>query len=110
MKTRIAIIGLLPVQARRLALKFPRTDLVFASGKGNVVRLPRADHAVLVIKFINHRWSEVARLTYPVQRLHYHTGGMSGLASLVGDIGQGQGRGQGDGGPVVSGLAPQSVT
>ncbi len=87
-KLSVVVVGLLPGQARELARRCPGVRLRFASGKGSAPRFPGGD-AVVLVRFITHKWSGAAFRRWPRHRVHYHPGGLSGLVGLVNGLAAG---------------------
>jgi hypothetical protein len=45
--------------------------------------LPASDAVLLLTKFIEHRWTIAAYRAFPRERVHLHSGGMSGLVEKI---------------------------
>ena len=83
-RRRIAVVGLRKAQAgivRRKCEAVARIDCVDADRAD--VRLPRCDEVILMTRFIDHRWSDSAYRSFPRDRVHLHSGGISLLVSKI---------------------------
>jgi len=86
-KPTIVVVGCLPAHEQRIEqacgqsvrLRFVESE----KGRGKNVSLPSADHVILCVKFIGHRFTETANKYWPRSRVHYHRGGIKELTTKV---------------------------
>lgn len=86
MKRTVSIVGLLPSQVAQVRKQLRGVcNLRFAeSRKGkNLARIPQADHCFLLIKFVGHRWTDLAFKKFPRECVHYHRGGVTELVTAI---------------------------
>jgi hypothetical protein len=86
-RRRIAVVGLRKAQAgiiRRRCGAVARIDCVNADRSS--VRLPQCDDVIVMTRFTDHRWTESAFNSFPRDRVHLHSGGMSRLLQMIGAL------------------------
>lgn len=87
---RIAIVGLRYGQEHHVA-KACRglAELTFIAANTAEILFPDADAVILMTKFLQHRWTEVAYRDFPRERVHLHPGGISKLVRRIKRIADG---------------------
>ena len=64
-------------------------DLKFVDANTAEIAFPDADAVILMTRFIQHRWTEVAYRMFPRERVHLHPGGISKLVRRIKRIADG---------------------
>jgi hypothetical protein len=64
-------------QCRHLA------DLKFVRATTAEISFPTSDAVVLLTKFIKHRWTVAAYRAFARERVHLHSGGLSGVIAKI---------------------------
>ena len=89
---KIAIVGLRFGQTHHVARACQGVaDLKFVSANTAEITYPDADAVILMTKFIQHRWTQVAYRDFSRDRVHLHPGGISKLVRLIKRIAIGSG-------------------
>jgi hypothetical protein len=87
---KIAIVGLRFGQTHHVAKACEDVaDLKFVAANTAEISFPDADAVILMTRFIQHRWTEVAYRDFPRERVHLHHGGISKLVRLIRRIASG---------------------
>lgn len=89
---KIAIVGLRFGQTHHVAKECEGVaDLRFVAANTAEISFPDADAVILMTRFIQHRWTQVAFRDFPRDRVHLHPGGISKLVRLIKRIASGSG-------------------
>lgn len=89
-KIKIVIAGLLPDQCQEIERTCNgHAELNFMRKDQDGAEIPVCDFVILS-KFINHRWSDKAKLTMPKDRIFFIDGGVSSIIKKVFELGSRQ--------------------
>ena len=87
---KIAIVGLRFGQMHHVAKECQGVaDLKFVAANTAEISFPDADAVILMTRFIQHRWTEVAYRVFPRDRVHLHPGGITKLVRKIKRIASG---------------------
>lgn len=82
-KTRIAVVGPKPNQARELERTFPDLEIIVIEKKATAVSVQSADKIIGMTDFMDHSVDGMLRKTFP-DRYHRTTGTVSSVKRLIG--------------------------
>lgn len=87
---KITIVGLRFGQQHHVAKECQGlADLKFIDANTAEISFPSSDAVILMTRFIQHRWAQVAFRDFPRERVHLHPGGISKLVRRIKRIASG---------------------
>jgi hypothetical protein len=83
-KKRICVVGLKDNQSYAVESECGEiADLRFLDSRRSTEDLPTCDHVILMVRFIRHRWTRGAFKAMGHQRVHLHSGGVTGVIRRI---------------------------
>jgi hypothetical protein len=83
-KKKICVVGLKVNQSQALESECSGiADLQFLDSRRSTDDLPTCDHVILMIRFLKKRWTKGAFRTMGHERVHLHSGGVTGVVRRI---------------------------